>query len=275
MRRLALVILSLLLAASFVSAQEKVIFQMRDPARDDQGAGGVLYPTHEVFVSGLFDLRKFAVLQDPDNYYFDLTFATVTNPFGAPEGYFHQRLEIYLDTTYPGGQEMISFGQYELKTSPKYGWEIRLSIAPFGESYLQIATEEGVRKVSEGISSFLKGDQQTIRVQMAKDLLPSSPDLWHYYVLVGSFDGLATEFWRDVGIDPWALGGEKPPVFDLLAPRWGLRSQRQQLRKGILYPVGKGWLGSLPWLIIALLAALCLGLIFWLVFYWRWLRVRN
>lgn len=275
MRRLALVVMVLFLVVEPIFAQEQIIFQMRDPGRDDRGAGGVLYPSHQVFVPGLFDLRKFTVLRDADNYYFDLTFTTVTNPFGAPEGYFHQRIEIYLDTSFPGGREDISFGQYKLQTSPEYGWEIRLSVAPFNESYLQLLTSQGTKKVTAGITSYLKLDGETIRVQVDQNLLPEQPKLWHYYVLVGAFDGLAPEFWRDVGVDPWALGGEKPPVFDLLAPKWGLRSQKSQLRRCTLHPVGTAWFGSLPWLVIILVAALLLGLVFWFVFLGRWFRARN
>lgn len=58
----------------------------------------MVYPSHEVFVPGLFDLLKFQVSVDQQFVFFDFQFAALTNPFRAPEGYFHQRLELYITT---------------------------------------------------------------------------------------------------------------------------------------------------------------------------------
>lgn len=275
MNKYGLVILILLILAFGVRAQERVVFQMGDPPGDDWGAGDLRYPRHQVFVSGLFDLRKFVVVEEQKYVCFDFQFTTITNPFGAPEGYFHQRLEVYLDTSYPGGKEDIVFAQHELKTSPDYGWEVRLAVAPFEESYLEYSTPNQQRRVTEGISSYVQPDGKTIRVQVLKELLPEANRSWRYYVLVGSFDGLAEGFWRDLGINPWDVGGEGAPIFDLLAPRWGLRSQKHQLTEGVLHPVGPGWGGNLPWLLICLVAALAVGAVFWVIYLWRWLHARN
>lgn len=275
MKRIGLAILILFIVVGRVKAQGQIIFQMADPAQDDRGAGGLLYPSHQVFVPGLFDLRKFTVLRDDEYFYFDFQFTNITNPFGAPEGYFHQRLEVYFDTNYPGGNEKITFAQYELETSPNYGWEACLSVAPFGEGYLEITTPTGTKRISTGVSSYVQPDEKTIRVQVEQALLPEPDRSWRYYVLVGSFDGLAPEFWRDLGINPWDVGGEGPPIFDLLAPRWGLRSQKRQLGKGVLHPMGPGWFGNLPWLLIVLVLALAVGIVFWGIYYWRWLHARN
>lgn len=274
MKRLALAFFILFFVTSGIKAQEQIIFEMGDPAQDDGGAGALLYPSHQVFVPGLFDLREFTVAVDQTHVYFDFQFTTLTNPFGAPEGYFHQRLEVYLDTVYPGGYEEITVAQHQLRTAPNYGWEARLGVAPFGESYLETSTPTG-QIVREGVSSYVQPDGKTIRVGVDRDLLPEPDRSWRYYVLVGSFDGLREGFWRDRGVDPWDVGGEGIPIFDLLAPRLGTKHQKLQLTKGVLHPVGPGWRGNLPWLLIVLVGALAVGVIFWGIYVWRWLNVRN
>src|SRR5690625_231109 len=71
-----------------------VVFTMRDPSGDDRGGGELIYPTHAAFepFHGLFDLRRFQVSASSETAYFDLTFGEITNPFSAPEGFYHQRI---------------------------------------------------------------------------------------------------------------------------------------------------------------------------------------
>lgn len=255
-------------------AQERIVFQMSDPIGDDFGAGKLAYPSHEVFSAGLFDLKKFSVAVDEDYVYFDFQFPVVTNPFQAPEGYFHQRLEVYIDTD-PGGNEEIIVGHYRFRTAPKFGWEVRLTVAPFGESRLYLQNTNEMQAFTDGVSSFLLKDEKTIRVQVDKKLLFEPTQEWRYYVLVGSFDGLALDLWRDLGDGSWQVDGEGPPVFDLLAPRWGTKSQKSQLNKALLYPVGLSWKSNLLWIKISLMIVLGAGVAFWSLFLWRWVNDRT
>lgn len=272
MRKIGTILLIIVMFSLGVQAQEQEIFRMRDPKGDDFGAGALLYPNHAVYVPGLFDLQEFAVAFDQAYVYFDFQFAVLTNPFQAPEGYFHQRLEVYIDTEGPGGSESIQIGPYQFKTVPKMGWEVRLKVAPFGESRLFVG--EGSPQISEGVSCFVAPDGRTIRVQVDRTLLPEPNLSWRYYVLVGAFDGLSVDFWRDLGDGPWQVGGEGPPIFDLLAPRWGGKSQKAQLEEGLLRPVmGKApWMGYIKW---GLISTLGLGTVFGGFFLWRWNNGRT
>ena len=79
------------------AAAGTVLFTMEDRAGDDWGPGDLKYPLHQVFEPGLFDLRRVHVWHDDRNLYFDVSFALVTNPWNAPEGFFHQLIDIYID----------------------------------------------------------------------------------------------------------------------------------------------------------------------------------
>lgn len=253
-----------------VQAQPRTIFRRTDPKGDDYGAGKLVYPAHDVFVEGLFDLEEFRVDIDSESIYFNFIFMSLTNPFKAPEGYFHQRLDVYINLE-SEGNSLIQFGNYKLKTSPQYGWQVRLVVAPFGETFIQME-REGERWVSsEKIKSQVLKDGRTISVQVDKSMLPEPDESWRYYVLVGSFDGLAPGLLRDLGVDSWQLGGEGVPIFDILAPRWGSKSQKRQLTQGILYPVGPKDLRYLE-LVIVFIVFVLLVLMFLL---WRWYYGRT
>lgn len=269
---LGILVIFLLLAPSARGGE--IVFQMSDPTGDDYGAGKLNYPAHEVFVPGLFDLQKFVVSRDEENYYFDCRFSAVTNPFGAPEGFFHQLCHIYLDTMFPGGNEEIEIGGYTFLTTPDYGWEVHLRVAPFGESLLELTTD-GTTTTRHKVTSLLLSDGKTIRTVVERSLLPEMAEPWRYYVLVGSFDGLESDLLRTYAQDLWGVSGEGPPIFDLLAPRWGIRSQKQQLLKSVLHPVGSGWQGNLPWLKLLLIFTAGLGLFFWGLYLWRWYNAQN
>lgn len=262
MRSLILALLIVLLVTWGCGAERELLFRSRDPKGDDRGAGELLYPEHAVYQRGLFDLLNFEVSADAEHLYFDFKFAEVTNPFGAPEGYFHQRLEVFIRTEEQASREEIKFGRHRLQTNPGLGWDLRLSIAPFGESRIYAGLQE---IASDQVVSLVLPDQKTIRLKVPKDLLPHPNHAWGYYVLVGAFDGLAQDFIRDLGSGPWDVGGEGVPIFDLLAPRFSMPSQRAQLSKGILKPVFRR---VIP--IYYLIAGAIILLIS--LFLWRWVR---
>lgn len=250
----------------------ETIVRFTDARGDDVGGGDLLYPDHAVYVPGLFDLLQFEVSRDEHNLYFDFQFAALTNPFQAPEGYFHQRLEVYIQTGEPSPLTDIYLGPHKLQTAPDAGWNVRLSIAPFDESRLYVLGEDGqVEILSKGVTSRSLPARQTIRVQVENDVLPQHNSDWGYYVLVGSFDGLAEGSWRDLGEGPWQVGGTGTPVFDLLSPRFGARSQKAQLAQGVLYPVYEGRTQVIP----MLLGALAVAWVFGVFCLWRWRHGRS
>jgi carbohydrate-binding DOMON domain-containing protein len=271
-----LVCLMVLVATYQTLALEQAVGETRvrftDARGDDVGGGDLLYPNHAVYVPGLFDLVQFEVSFDEQNIFFDFQFVALTNPFQAPEGYFHQRLEVYMLTGEPTILSDIRFGAYTLPTAQDAGWNVRLSIAPFDESRLYVLGEDGrVQVFSEEVTSFSLPERKTVRAQVKRDVLPQPNPAWGYYVLVGSFDGLAEGSWRDLGDGPWQVGGQGIPVFDLLSPRFGRKSQKAQLSQGVLYPVYQGEIQLMLVLFGALLVAGAVG-VFCL---WRWRHGRS
>lgn len=270
MRKLALVVILIALLSLPAEAESSVILRLKDPRGDDHGGGKLAYPQHEVYLPGLFDLLKFELAQGEGELIFDFQFAELTNPFGAPEGYFHQRLEVYIRTGAIPGSESITVGPYTLATAPGQGWDLRLSIAPFGESKLyRIGAAGEPVLVEQGFPSSVLPDGRTIRIQLPSSLVPQVSPAWGFYILVGAFDGLAPDYWRDHGEGPWQVGGEGVPVFDLLAPRWGPLNQRNQLTGEVLSPQSGGG-EILPWLWGGVVVVVAVGL-----FLWRWISGRT
>jgi len=229
-------------------AVEAVLFEMADPKGDDFGPGTYLYPTGSVFdpKKGLFDLVKFKVTADERFYYFDTTMAKVTNPWGAPEGFSHPIINIYIDSAPNQGKtETFQEGAF-VDLDSRHGWEYFIKVAGWNNTaiyeYHQPVTSKGQQK---GIGVRLLDDGKTIRVKIPQGYL-KNPENWYYYVLVGSQDGLGPDNYRQVmeKRTEWLFGGGTdtnydPNVIDLLAPEKGDKSQKAQLGS---YSLEKGTL---------------------------------
>lgn len=245
----------------------EMIYYQTDPIGDDYGPGRYTYPTHPGFSphDGLFDLWAFRVSADDSWVYFDLVFGALTNPWKAPEGFFHQLVDIYIDTKDNNGRtETLAKGA---NVAFSEGWEICLKVRPFGRWAL-IALEKGYASaawlvsqektdlplpVSPSKESLVKatrvGQTNTIRIQVPKGYIGQPVSSWRYYVLIGGFDVFGPDFYRVVQQEgsEWHFGGAEgdlaPNVIDVLAPGWGRDSQRRMLRARpgslpVLHPVG-------------------------------------
>lgn len=233
-------------------AQEQIFFQMSD----EKGDEGVEYPTAPFFSpgSGYFDLLHFQVSGDESDLYFDFQFATVANPWQAPEGFSHQLIDLYLDTA-PGGSTETRLPGAGVTFAPEHGWEYQLRIMPWGGSALYSSKE------SWPVEVYLLPDGKTIRALVEQKVLGVPTDTWGYYVLIGSYDGFGPDNYRQIKAqaDTWHFGGKTgSAVIDLLAPGGeGPKSQAALLTPPIvLSPVG-GKLNSRPrvlsWLAIGFL----------------------
>lgn len=240
----------------------QVLWVQDDPAGDDRGAGSLRYPTHPAFHphKDLLDLRRFAVLREAQHVHFDLTFGQVTNPFSAPEGFYHQRIDIYIDSV-PGEGSVQPFEPGpRVIFHPQYAWDWRLRVAPFGGTRLH-SFREGMQSpgLARGLTTRLQEDGRTLRVSVPVSVLGVPEPSWRYYVLVGGYDHFGPDEWREVAsqAEAWFFSGLEHPelaprVVDILAPRWGLRSQGRQLgsydvasgRPALLHPVGGAHHGS-------------------------------
>jgi len=239
-----------------VKAEPKatIYFEMEDPVMDDSGYGNYQYPTHKAFepYRGIFDITKFKVWSDqPGMVYFETTFAKVTNPWQAPEGFIHQNLRIYLDTIPKVGLTQLPEKGANVSFDPRYGWDFGLKVVGWGNS--KIFKYEGNVIKRYPLTASLLADQRTVRVSVPVSLIGLPIKKWNYYVFVGSYDGFGEDFFRKIAREPseWLIGGSKgsvaePRIMDLLASEQGNYIQKNQLQTydlskqkfAMLYPVG-------------------------------------
>lgn len=247
-----LLVPSIWLIGCGAGAAQRLLFSMDDPAGDDDGGGSVVYPLDDAFYPHreLLDLLRFEVWQDDDHLLFEFLLGRISNPWNAPEGFYHPRIDVYISFGgADGGTEPMVEGP-GVRFTPRWPWHAWLRVAPFGESAL-VRWEEGAFAPQREAVAVDVVEGRRLRVRVPASSLPPAQLGWRYYVLVGSFDGLGRDGYRlgAPGPSRWLLGGlepQDPLVVDLLAPKWGPRSQRAQLRKRgdeafVLWPVGRGF----------------------------------
>lgn len=245
------------LLASAAISESRLLFGMDDPLGDDFGPGTYVYPTHQAFSphTGLLDLRRFEVFETPDTVDFYFTFATVTNPWHAPEGFSHQLIDLYIDCIERAGRDRSLRGGPRVAFQAESGWDYLLRVIAWDGCRLfradDPATAEGIKK---GISASVLPDGQTIKVSVSRSHFEVDPDAsWRYYCIVAAQDVFGEDEYRPVKRDAglWHFGGAEderlaPYVIDLLAPERGPRGQQAQLLSydsaagtlAVLYPVG-------------------------------------
>lgn len=203
------------------------IFVMNDPKGDDRGPGTYKYPIDSIFdpKKGHFDLVKFSFDSQRNNYYFNMTFPLVTNPWGAPEGFSHTMVQIYISDNPDSGRiEPFKPGANVL-FDPNNPWQYLIKVVSFNNAAVFWASDfAGANGRKTGVTARLEPDGKTIRVTVPKQLLPGDPYKWKYYVLVGSQDGLGPDNFRVVKakVGQYNFGGGtdtdySPNVIDLLA----------------------------------------------------------
>lgn len=259
---LVLVTANLVLAARDYYNKEHVIFTLDDPAGDDRGPGTYEYPIDAVFdpKKEHFDLRRFSFLSHRNNYYFDMTFPRVTNPWGAAEGFSHTMVQIYISTDPDAGRiEPFREGSNVL-FHPENPWKYLIKVVSFNKTAVYWDSDfEGAEGRTKGIRVGLQPDKKTLRVIVPKHFLPGDPFRWKYYVLVGSQDGNGPDNFRPVKavVGQWHFGGGtdtpySPNVIDILAPAG---KQREMLgsfslarrMQAVVEPVGPAGIKPSRW----------------------------
>lgn len=235
-------------------SEPQSIFIKEDPVGDEKGPGTYGYPHSPVFNprKGLFDLTKFEILEDNENYYFRLTIGVMSNPWGAPEGFSQQRIAIYIDSVPNQGRtETFREGAF-VEFGPRNGWEYLVDILGWKHSRVYYYTDERSSGGEKGLEVKVLPGTKTIQTKVPKKLLDNHPKTWEVYVLVGAQDGLGPDNYRQVLKKPteWQFGGGTdtyydPNVLDLLDPFETEYSQKQMLssynvaqgKYAVLYPV--------------------------------------
>lgn len=243
-----------LLLPKACAGQALTVWEADDPVGDDDGPGTYTYPTNPAFspFSGIFDLTKFRVLHDSDNVYLEVVLARIANTWNAPEGFSHQLVSVYVDTTPNAGRvDTLRDGPFVLFDS-RHAWDVNIRIMGWGGTRVHFASDDTSSSgVYDGVFAEAFPDDRTIRAVLPKKVVGEPSDAWKYYVLVASQDGYGPDNHRPVmaKAGAWVFGGGSdldvnPNVIDILAPESGARSQHSQLgswseperRLATLYP---------------------------------------
>ena len=243
-----------LLPPKACAGQALVVWEADDPVGDDDGPGTYTYPTNPAFspFSGIFDLTEFRVLHDSDNVYLEVVVAGIANTWNAPEGFSHQLVNVYVDTTPNAGRvDTLRDGPFVLFDS-RHAWDMNIKIMGWGGTRVHFASDDmSSSGVYDGVFAEALPDGKTIRAALPKKVVGEPSDAWKYYVLVASQDGYGPDNHRPImaKAGAWVFGGGSdldvnPNVIDILAPESGPRSQHSQLgswsepdrRLAVLYP---------------------------------------
>lgn len=245
-------IVVLICAPVGASPERNIIFSYRDRRGDDVGPGSYLYPTDDTFAPhlGLLDLTAFQVTLEGNDVVFSFTFAALANPWNAPEGFYHPRIDLFINSDASLGRtEPLRPGPGDVQFNPNHPWDMWLRVAPWdGAALYSYQDDPESPGRQQGIGIRTDEAAATIHVVVSQDVVPIPRPDWHYYVLVGSFDALGVDGYRPVQPQPsrWLLGGAVEGdvrIVDLAAPSMGRQTQGRQLNPPpgtpvLLHPIG-------------------------------------
>lgn len=201
-----------------------VIAKFSDKVGDDYGFGTYTYPKDPAFApyKGLWDIVEVTVLENDEAYVFSIRFAEMTNPWGAPKGFSHQLINIYLDTKPGGRTDTYKEGA---RVEFKEPWDYFIKIAGWPDYGQVFATSDG-KEIPDAISYEADVGDKTIHVIVRKKYLEVKSGV-NVYILSMSQDGYGTDHIRPVTVSAsqWTLGGYPadskdyaPFVLDIIVP---------------------------------------------------------
>ena len=219
----------------------KVIFDMKDPEGDDNGAGIYTYPKNDVFKPGVFDLLELKVIDTGDTIIFKSYFKNLGgNPWNGPNGFSLQYVQIYIHTTLNITGRTDTFG-LNVNLTDDSAWHVAVLIAPGwgsdpvpkGERAAIYYYNGSVIVQDDYFKVYAIPSENSINAEVKKSLLldVNNENNWKFAVAVTSYDGYGPDRIRNFGVDAseWVVGvGSKyaqailknviPRIMDLLAP---------------------------------------------------------
>jgi len=198
----------------------------KDPVGDEYGPGTYTYPKDVAFepFKGLFDMSDVVIMENEEAYIFQIKFVEMTNPWGAPKGFSHQLVNIYLDTK-PGGRVDTYNEGARVQFDEKHPWDYFIKVAGWTSYGQFFATNDG-KEINDAVRVEADTGEKTINVIVYKKYLEVSDEIYAY-ILVGSQDGYGPDNFRPVTPEPgqWTLGGYPkdsrdmaPYVVDIIVP---------------------------------------------------------
>ncbi|WP_175420122.1 glucodextranase DOMON-like domain-containing protein [Marinitoga sp. 1154] len=205
----------------------KLIKTFKDPVGDEDGPGGYIYPKDNAFkpFKGLWDIEWVKVYDADDSIVFKFKFGEMTNPWGAPKGFSHQLINIYLDTKNGGLTKTYKDGA-RVQFDKKHPWDYFIKVAGWPSYGQLLATVDG-QEIPEGVQVEADPGEKIITVIVMKKFLEIKDNRIYAYFMVGSQDGYGADHYRAVTPEntQWTLGGYPenagdfgPYVLDIIVP---------------------------------------------------------
>ncbi|WP_038055135.1 glucodextranase DOMON-like domain-containing protein [Thermus amyloliquefaciens] len=231
----------------------KEVFRLQDPEGDEHGPGTYTYPKENAFApfKGLFDLLEVRLLDSGATWTFVFTFGEMTNPWGAPAGFSHQLVNVYLDFKEGGRTDTFAKGA-KVAFDPEHPWDLFLKAAGWPQYGQRVGFPDGTDTADGVVVASNPADKQVILQLDKKHFNPAPGQRVCLYVLVGSQDGYGPDHFRPVGREagPWNLGGaaneDAPLVVDYLWPERGVQEAMLSQYGGGRYAVLKPYCLSWP-----------------------------
>ena len=180
-----------------------------DPEGDEYGPGSYTYPKDPAFkpYKGLFDLLKVNVLENDEAFVFQFYFKEMTNPWGAPKGFSHQLINIYLDAKDGGSTKTYKEGA-RVQFDSKHPWDYFIKVAGWPSYGQFFATADGEEKTG-CVRVEADPAEKLINVIVYKKCLKIDGNKMYAYFIIGSQDGYGPDNFRPVTpqAGQWTLGG--------------------------------------------------------------------
>lgn len=211
-------------------------FTIDDPVGDDYGPGNYKYPEDEIFSSyqGLFDIKKFNIIETKNDYIFEFKFVKLTDPWNSKYGFSHPLIELYIDNKEKGSTELIEDGA-NISLDPASKWNKALKLSGWWllaydwdqklDDLISIDGNFEDRK-GEVKNSKVEKINNSIKVQFPKKIVGELQGA-EIQLIVGSFDPFGPGYFRLISDTPrswnfYAEGIEKPSkaarVIDTILP---------------------------------------------------------
>ena len=165
-----------------------LVFDVADPAGDDNGPGNYAYPTSSSFHPGAFDIRDFQVWDSGTDVTFRLQTQDLSPTFGSPLG--AQLVDVYVhDPAASSTSTAPSNDSRNFRIDPAFAWSRLLQVQGFGQRY-EDASGAPVGQIA--ISANRISRYITFRVSKAS--LGGTPGRgWAFTVVLHGQDGFSSD----------------------------------------------------------------------------------
>jgi carbohydrate-binding DOMON domain-containing protein len=165
-----------------------LVFDVPDPAGDDNGPGNYAYPRSSDFHAGAFDIRDFQVWDSGSDVTFRLQTQDLTPTFGSPLG--AQLVDVYVHE--PGASTTSTSAanaSRNFQIAPPFAWSRLLQVQGFGKRY-----EDASGNTVGTIAISANEISRYITFRVSKASLGGTPGSgWAFTVVLHGQDGFSPD----------------------------------------------------------------------------------